>query len=521
MSRFALVSLALALPSLAAAVPLELTHSGRLFDSSGTPLDGSHDLAVSLYDAPAGSTPSWTDTFSAELDEGFFTVRLGSGTVLPAELFDGSLLYVAMAVDGEAELSGRLPLTSVPYAVRTLHAATSDEATHAATADSATEVTGGVVNASSVQINGVTVIDGTGAISAPVAWSDLTGVPSELTDGDADALGAVGSCSDGQVLTWASGAWACGDGVPSSVAWSSLTGVPSGLADGDADTLGDLTCDEGDFAQNTSSGWACASALTVLQAAGSSASCEDASEEGLLRYEDGALAVCTDDGWQVLAGAEPKGSSQNDAALSCAAIHEAYPSLSTGTYWLDLDGAGSDDPFEAHCEMTQNGGGWTRCAAFRNESPSNITGFTFTYTAWDRGVLGYSDTGNFCMDLGAGEVFGEAWNNASSMQLRTAAIEVSDTMWDLGTFTAYSANGSCVGVKHTSGFSQSQTGGTTCGVLNNGQNQGSGVSVAAGSEWRGVHGNLNNSTTPRMRMCDASSWCGSGNNSAAIYLYMR
>jgi hypothetical protein len=109
------------------------------------------------------------------------------------------------------------------------------------------------------------------------AWANLTGVPSDLADGDDDTLGDL-SCSNGQIAAWNGSAWVCSEdsvddtvswgeisgivgtgstqvaagdhthdtryyteselqtGGSASVHWGNLTNVPAGLADGDDDT---------------------------------------------------------------------------------------------------------------------------------------------------------------------------------------------------------------------------------------------------------------------------------------------
>ncbi|HCP47591.1 MAG TPA: hypothetical protein DIU15_16235, partial [Deltaproteobacteria bacterium] len=78
---------------------------------------------------------------------------------------------------GGVPVEPRQEMTSVPWALR------------ARSAESAESVDGGSVNASELSIGSVQVIDGTGAWvgSTPaVDWTDLTGVPPDIADGDLD-----------------------------------------------------------------------------------------------------------------------------------------------------------------------------------------------------------------------------------------------------------------------------------------------------------------------------------------------
>ncbi len=183
--------LLLAVPALSSAVPLELTHQGRLFDGSGVPLDGLHDLSVSLYDTPSGGTAVWAEDYTnLVFEEGYYQVDLGASTGAPltADLFEPGELYMALAVDFGPELGNRLPLLSVPYAI---HAGAADQATDA------TNVTGGTVAAASVTVAGVTIADTSGA----VPWSVLSAVPT--------TVGELGCSTAGEIAAHDGTDWAC------------------------------------------------------------------------------------------------------------------------------------------------------------------------------------------------------------------------------------------------------------------------------------------------------------------------
>src|SRR6185295_4107276 len=44
---------------------------------------------------------------------------------------------------------------------------------------------------------------------------------------------------------------------------------------------------------------------------------------------------------------------------SCKALKAGEPAATDGIYIIDPDGQGSELPFNAYCDMTQDGGGWT------------------------------------------------------------------------------------------------------------------------------------------------------------------
>src|SRR5438874_1446417 len=61
-------------------VPGTVTQQGRLLNTDGTPATGNVSMVFSLYDSSTATTAIWTETQSVTLDEGYFSVQLGSMT---------------------------------------------------------------------------------------------------------------------------------------------------------------------------------------------------------------------------------------------------------------------------------------------------------------------------------------------------------------------------------------------------------------------------------------------------------
>ena len=107
-------------PAFAAApppVPATLQQQGRILDSDGAPVSSKVHFVFSVYAKAAGGAALWTEEQDVTLDDGYFSTELGSKTALPADLFDGSSLFLGVTVGNDDEMAPRQTISSVPYAL--------------------------------------------------------------------------------------------------------------------------------------------------------------------------------------------------------------------------------------------------------------------------------------------------------------------------------------------------------------------------------------------------------------------
>ncbi|MDB6037354.1 MAG: hypothetical protein JWM99_1195 [Verrucomicrobiales bacterium] len=125
------------------------TYQGRLQDGA-IPANGSYDFRFGIYDALAGGNAvngTFTTNMATLVTDGLFTVMLDFGS----DVFNGANSWLEIDVrtngnGGFTTLTPRQPITSTPYAIQAINAATATTANVAKSANSvsAANITGAV-----------------------------------------------------------------------------------------------------------------------------------------------------------------------------------------------------------------------------------------------------------------------------------------------------------------------------------------------------------------------------------------
>ncbi len=107
----------------AAGVPQVINYQGSLTNDLGqTVADGQYGVVFSIYSDKTGGMALWTETWigvnSITTKDGAFSVLLGSLTAFPASFFSNNAsTYLGIKVGTDAEMSPRVQISSVPYAL--------------------------------------------------------------------------------------------------------------------------------------------------------------------------------------------------------------------------------------------------------------------------------------------------------------------------------------------------------------------------------------------------------------------
>ena len=188
-----------------AAIPYTINYQGYLTDSQGTPVNGTVSMVFSLYTVPTGGTALWSEVQNVSVNNGIYSVILGSETVFGGGLADLDFhneYFLGIKVGSDpVEMTPRQPLTSVGYAF---------------TARTASDLAcAGCISQSDLADNAVTsakIQDGT------ISFMDIgpngctpTQIMKMMSDGSWDC--DTGIETDPQVGVVTAGKWCTGDGV--------------------------------------------------------------------------------------------------------------------------------------------------------------------------------------------------------------------------------------------------------------------------------------------------------------------
>ena len=224
----------LAAAGTAFAAPGLINYQGRITGSGGMALDGTYEMRFYLYDNETGGNQLFSapngEQQSVLVSDGIYSVQIGASAPLDPAIFAVDNLWLQVGIYNEAAsaweiLSPRQRLSSVPYA---LQAETAKEAVtvggmHAAdfaAADhihSGSDIVSGTINKAR--------IDPDIARDTEITWSNLSGIPSELDDGD-----DVGILAETDPTVAPS--------VKDGVSWEEIANRPPGLDDGDDTGIG-------------------------------------------------------------------------------------------------------------------------------------------------------------------------------------------------------------------------------------------------------------------------------------------
>ena len=395
--------LLLIFPLSAMAVPATLSHQGRILTSEFEPLAGIEAMTFRFYDQSEEGSVIWEETIDVAFNDGFYTVTLGTTTTIDDVLFDSDRIYLALQVGNQEELSPRIDLTSVPFAIK---------------ARSAESVTGAVVAMGGLWIDQIQVLNAEGEWTGPaLSYQNLTDLPVGYGDNEVRALleqdgyvtesdldhehdiyvttteleaggfattedidQAILSHDHNNLYLLADTLGTSDENPPNEgsnlVHWNNLTGVPEDFADGTDDPgiygsgvdnylarfdgAGALesspiyTDDTGKVGINTNTP---RGALEVdgMIIVGSGAECTSETEGGIqYNPEDQRIEVCNGTEWVSIAGYDPC----DEVMESCLQIRDAGCSTGNDIYTIDTDGPGNLEPMSVFCDMETNDGGW-------------------------------------------------------------------------------------------------------------------------------------------------------------------
>jgi hypothetical protein len=165
----AIIAVAVAVAADARAdVPARVTFTARLVNGT-TAFDGPVQVQLRLFPGPSGGSSVWSETHDTTAASGLVSLAMGERTPLDASVVNGTPLHLQVTVNG-TDLSPRLAIGSVPYALVAARADSSTRLGTLAETDVQRRIGGTCTAGSSIR-----EIDAAGAVTCE-ADSGLTSV---------------------------------------------------------------------------------------------------------------------------------------------------------------------------------------------------------------------------------------------------------------------------------------------------------------------------------------------------------
>jgi len=183
--------------ALQAQIPRTLSYQGIVTDASGSVKpDGTYSFTFKLYDVSSVGMALWTESKTISVKDGLFSTALGDQVIFPTSLIFDKSYWLGIQVGSEAELTPRVPLTSVGYSFSALRADTAQVATSAL---AAIDLADGVVTSVKIQDGAVTPvkINTTGASSGQALIFNGSNLNWQTPSGEGLTLPYSGTYSGG------------------------------------------------------------------------------------------------------------------------------------------------------------------------------------------------------------------------------------------------------------------------------------------------------------------------------------
>jgi hypothetical protein len=226
------------------AVPATVAFTGRLSTANG-PVSGNVNITFTLFDRATNGIVMWTETRNGlAATGGLVYADLGALTTLDETVLTDAPLFLEISVGGEV-LSPRLPLQSVPYAIR---------AQVANSADTLGTITPGDVVTAVMAGGGITATR-TGNTVSLTGTSVAGTAPINVTAGNV----RLATCGPDQIYKMVGGAWSCASDLDTDTN-TTYTAAAAGGVSINGTQVGLATCAAGQVLKAGASAgtWTCA-----------------------------------------------------------------------------------------------------------------------------------------------------------------------------------------------------------------------------------------------------------------------